>query len=307
LLSHEAALSFKKRESLTWGIAFVAFFIALMAFCLELGLPSQLIHFSSEKSVPSNGILFEELPSYAQQDEIERKTSKPEASPKPLTNNSITTTSNQTVCNGFDSDSDLSSVASSMQKSTQYQFVARYLGGPCYPGEPLSVSEASTLSNKGFYIISIYSGVNYTNNVHGGTQSYVQGQKDGRQAVSLARGVGQPVKSAIYLDLEAGQLNQNNYLSYVRGWASAISTVGYISGVYSSAAQLSMIHHQSWAGHSILYWDAHWVYSGVQTPAPYPSNDLSYAQVWQYVKPRTVCSKSVDIDSAKNVYGMWKV
>jgi len=334
LLSYETALSFEKRKSLTWSIAILAFFImlymTLTVYCLELSLPSQLIHFLGEKKFPFNDILVEGLPSYAQtqffndilveklpsfeqtqlakQDEIGKKTSNQEVSLEPLNNNSITTISKQTTCeNGFDSDSDLSSEASSMQKNTHYQFVARYLGGPCYPGKPLSASEASTLSNSGFWIISIYSGVNYTNNLHGGTQSYVQGQKDGRQAISLARGVRQPVKSAIYLDLEAGQLNQNNFLSYVRGWVSAISSVGYIPGVYSSAAQLDAIHRQLWAGNSLLYWDAHWVYSGIKTPAPRPSNDLSYAQVWQYVKQRTVCSKPADIDSAKNLYGMWKI
>ncbi|KLU62623.1 hypothetical protein CEB3_c10460 [Peptococcaceae bacterium CEB3] len=209
--------------------------------------------------------------------------------------------------NGLDSDSDLSSEASCMWTNTPYWFLGRYLGGPCYPGTPLSESEASTLSNTGFWLMSIYSGANYTSKDNCGTQSYSQGQSDGQQAVSMAQGVGQPLHSAIYLDLEANQLNQSNYLGYVQGWVSAVSTGGYVPGVYSSPSQLNTIQSQSWAGNSILYWNADWIYSSVQTPAPCPSSELSFAQGWQYAGLASLRNIGIDIDSAQNVYGMWKI
>ncbi|CAA7601966.1 Glycoside hydrolase superfamily [Acididesulfobacillus acetoxydans] len=338
----DAALTWQKRKSLTLGrrlaIFFVLLFVAGLIYSLEAGFPGQLIHFLNERKFPYDDILIEGVPGISErqllaQDEEERKIAsraiflpilgpaglgwifnpsvpkhpKQDVPPKPLMANS-TTISKQTSCiNGLDADSDLSLEVSSIRTSTPYRFVGRYLGGPCYPGKPLSESEASTLSNAGFWIVSIYSGANHTDTIHGGTQSYAQGQKDGQQAVLLAGEVRQPVKSAIYLDLEAQQLNQNHYVSYVKGWVRAVRADGYIPGVYSSVAQLQTILRESWAGTSILYWDAHWLYSGVQTPAPCPSKDLSYAQVWQYAKHTLVCKKTVDIDTAKNTDGMWRI
>jgi hypothetical protein len=210
--------------------------------------------------------------------------------------------------NGLDTDVNLSSEASCMWMTETYSFVARYLGGPCYPGQPLTLSEAQTLSKNGFYIVSIYSGANYvpTAGINCGVQTYAQGQADAIQAVNLAQSVNQPLNTTIYLDIEANQGN-SNWLSYAQGWTGKLASLGYLPGVYSSPSQLNTLFKQSWAGPNLLYWVAHWKFSGVQTPAPCPSSELSYAQLWQYVGNNTVCGTAVDIDSSQSTKGMWRL
>lgn len=208
--------------------------------------------------------------------------------------------------NGLDAASDLSSQASCLWNHTPYSFVARYLGGPCYIYAQLTSSEAKTLSNAGFHIVSIYVGAHNTRSIQCGTQTQSQGQKDGQDAVKLAHNVGQPSGTAIYLDLEAGQLN-SDYLGYTKAWADEVSRLGYRPAVYSSQAQLQTIHNQSWGGNRLLYWVAHYVYKGVRVPAPCPSNEWNHAQMWQYATGGTECGITVDYDSAEDFKGMWKL
>lgn len=209
--------------------------------------------------------------------------------------------------NGVDNNLNMSGAAACLVRQG-YQFVLRYLGGPCYDGGvPLTRAEAVSLSAAGLLIGSIYSGANTLATFSCGTQDAAHGTTDGQQAVSQATALGQPTGSAIYLDLQGGQTSpQSAWLSYVQAWVAAVATGGYKPGVYSSPDQLSIIHAQSWTGSAILYWVAHSIGHSVVVPAPCPSTELSYAQLWQYVLSITVCgSTGVDIDSAENTDYLW--
>jgi peptidoglycan hydrolase-like protein with peptidoglycan-binding domain len=210
--------------------------------------------------------------------------------------------------NGVDNNVNLSGAGSCL-KSSGYGFVGRYLGGPCYQGTVLTAVEAAALSGAGLLLVSLYSGANTVATFSCGTQTLAQGISDGGAAASLAKGIGQPAGSVIYLDLQADQVSpQSSWLAYVQGFAQGVSAGGYKPGVYSSPAQLSTIQSQPWAGTNLLYWVALTHGTGVITPAPCPSTVLSFATLWQYVLGTTVCGVAgMDIDSAQSAVGMWSV
>lgn len=205
--------------------------------------------------------------------------------------------------NGADSATSLGSVAACL-KSNGYDFVARYLGGPCFAGTPLTPSEAQDLTAAGLHIASIYSGANKTALVSCGIQDLNQGKLDGNAAATFAQRIGQSTGTAIYLGLEANQ-TEFSWLDYVQGWTQAVTARGYIPGVYSSLEQLNTIHEQPWALSHLLYWLGKWTQSTMLTPPPCPSTMLSYAQMWQYMGNTSLCNTAIDINSAQGTTGMW--
>ncbi len=210
--------------------------------------------------------------------------------------------------NGVDNNVDMSSAAPCLA-SQGYVFVGRYLGGPCYNFTPLTTEEAYSISQAGLLLFSIYVGANNVENLICGSQTYEQGLTDGQDAVNLAQNVGQPQGSAIYLDLQPGQLNPKHvWLGYVQSWAEAVAREGYIPGVYSSKHQLELLYDQAWCGDNILYWVTHQISDAVVTPAPCPSSFLPIASLWQYCLEVTVCDvPGCDIDSAQSTLGMWSL
>ncbi|PSR26729.1 MAG: hypothetical protein C7B43_13195 [Sulfobacillus benefaciens] len=205
--------------------------------------------------------------------------------------------------NGVDSATNLGPVATCL-KSHGYDFVARYLGGPCFAGTPLTRSEIQQLTSAGLLVASIYSGANGTSLVNCGTQDLTQGQLDGNSAATLARAIGQPAGTAIYLGMESDQTHPS-WLAYVQGWTQAVAAQGYMPGVYSSQSQLTTIHEQPWGLSHLLYWLAQWTHPGAITPAPCPSTMLSYARMWQYVGNSSMCNTAIDVNSAQGTVGMW--
>jgi peptidoglycan hydrolase-like protein with peptidoglycan-binding domain len=210
--------------------------------------------------------------------------------------------------NGLDNNLDMAPYAACL-KASGYQFVGRYLGGPCYQGTVLTVAEAMTLSQAGLLLFSIYSGANSVAAFTCGVQTLGQGQTDGQATVTLAKNVQQPTATTIYLDLQGNQISpENDWLSYVEGWTEAVAAGGYLPGVYSSPSQLTIIEGQSWAGSALNYWVAHTYSTGIVVPAPCPSMELSFATLWQYVLSVTICgSTGADIDSAETTAGMWSL
>lgn len=208
--------------------------------------------------------------------------------------------------NGVDNDVDLSPAADCLVQQG-FAFAGRYLGGPCYPGVPLSRREARVLSRAGLRILSIYSGANTVATFSCGLQTPIAGVVDGVAAALLARCVGQPCGSAIYLDLEAGQTHPPFvWLSYVQGWAQTVRLLGYRAGVYSPPDQLALIRSQPWGGCHILYWVVQSLGDAVIRPAPCPCAVLDYASLLQYVLCVTTCdSPEIDFDSAQDLDGMW--
>jgi peptidoglycan hydrolase-like protein with peptidoglycan-binding domain len=214
-----------------------------------------------------------------------------------------------TACfNGVDNNVELTGAASCL-KASGYGFVGRYLGGPCYQGTVLTAAEALALSSAGLLLVSIYSGANTVAAFSCGTQSVTQGELDGADAAAAAGRLGQTPGSAIYLDLQGGQVSpQSAWLAYVQGWAGAVTAAGYTPGVYSSPEQLTTIESQPWAGSKLLYWVVLTQGQTPMVPAPCPSIALAFASLWQYVLNTTVCGVAgMDIDSAQSSVGMWTV
>lgn len=212
----------------------------------------------------------------------------------------------QPCLNGIDNNVDLSSTATCL-RSQGYRFAGRYLGGPCYPGTPLSASEAQILRQAGLKVVSLYSGANTVATFTCGVQNYRQGRHDGLDAAALAQSVGQPCESAIYLDLEGNQTSPvSTWLAYVRGWVRAVTQTGYLPGIYSSPPQLQIIQPQWWGKTAVLYWVVRVIGTELMVPAPCPSTTLPFAAIWQYVEGIALCAvPGADIDSAQNTCGMW--
>lgn len=210
--------------------------------------------------------------------------------------------------NGVDNNQDMAGITTCLLNQG-YKFVLRYLGGPCYQGVVLTRTEAAALTAAGLLIGSIYSGANQVAAFTCGVQNTAHGTADGEDAATQAGAVGQPAGTAIYLDLQGDQTSpESAWLAYVEAWVAAVAAAGYPPGVYSSPTQLGIIHSQPWAGSAILYWVAHSIGESMVVPAPCPSSELSYAQLWQYVLSVTVCGQTgVDIDSAENTEGLWSL
>ncbi|MCL6561854.1 MAG: cell wall-binding repeat-containing protein [Firmicutes bacterium] len=211
---------------------------------------------------------------------------------------------------GMDADQSLLPAlrAGQIGPGTPYQFVARYLGGPCYRSTPLSAAEANALHSAGLRLITIYSGANHVpGEAVCGTQTQSQGTLDGQRAVTEAQQVGQPPGTAIYLDLEPFQTG-SQWLAYVQGWTTAVAAQGYLPGVYSGPIQLQTIASQPWGGSRVLYWVTQWNYGGLREPPPNPTSQMPLATLWQYagnVPGPTGITDTVDLDSATSATGMW--
>lgn len=163
--------------------------------------------------------------------------------------------------NGVDS-TRTAGAAASCFKDSGYEFIGRYLGGPCYDGNPpLSQSEVSDIRSKRLFVCSIYSGANDSPNAFCGIQNFAQGQSDANDAFSLAQALGpspnqvlgQPPNSAIYLDIEANQRNSNS-IAHAQGWCQRLATLGHQPGIYSSPSQLNVLRSQGmgWTGSTLL-------------------------------------------------------
>ncbi|MCY0879772.1 MAG: DUF1906 domain-containing protein [Firmicutes bacterium] len=212
-----------------------------------------------------------------------------------------------TACfNGLDNDRDLSAVAPCLARQG-YRFAGRYLGGPCYQGTLLTAQEAARLSQAGLYIVSLYSGANAVEAFRCGTQSSAGGRRDGLDAVNRAEALGQPISSAIFLDLQGDQVSSPSaWLSYVETWCEAIRQHQYQPGVYSSPQQLSIIEGEPWGGSRLLYWVAKEYASAALTSPPCPNTVLPFAALWQYALCVNICgSPDADVDSAASLAGMW--
>ncbi|MBE3557254.1 MAG: DUF1906 domain-containing protein [Firmicutes bacterium] len=212
--------------------------------------------------------------------------------------------------NGADMSMGLTPTAIAQLQAQGYTFAARYLGGGCFPksGDVLTADEANAVHAAGLQLVSIYSGANNVPGaaVCGGSQTYAAGVAAADDAAQLAAVVGQPQGTGIFLDIEANQ-SGSGWLAYFHGWQDELAKRGYIPGIYSSPAQLSQLHAQSWVRADVLYWVAHWVSRSKQDPPPDPTAELSFAQMWQYAGGNVtpIGGVPVDLDSAKGAQILW--
>ncbi|MEU8549841.1 DUF1906 domain-containing protein [Streptomyces roseoverticillatus] len=134
-------------------------------------------------------------------------------------------------------------------KSSDYRAVGVYFAGrarACPRQTYLSERWLEGADDLGWRILPIYVGSQSpcvrASNKKGypiGSYPFDQGQTEGEEAVSRASGLGIDIHSPLYLDMEAYDDKDGDCarttLSFIRGWATAVRSAGYLPGFYSSA------------------------------------------------------------------------
>jgi Domain of unknown function (DUF1906) len=162
---------------------------------------------------------------------------------------------------GIDMATDASDVLNELEEA-QVEFVARYYRDPDSKWPPLSPSEAQLLSSRGLKIVAVYE-YHLPRPAH---FTYEGGYSDALNAYGEARGVGQPVGSAIYFaaDFHARDDDLASVVDYFRGVNAGLTAAGggtedYTVGVYGSgpvclAVREARLARYSWLADSIT-WD----------------------------------------------------
>ena len=199
---------------------------------------------------------------------------------------------------GIDMPTDASDVLNEL-KDAQVEFVARYYRDPDSRWPALSPSEAQRLSSQGLKIVAVYE-YHSPKPAH---FSYEGGYSDALTANGEARGVAQPVGSAIYFaaDFHAHYDDLASVVDYFRGINAGLTTAGgrtanYAVGVYGSgpvcdAVRGAGLARYSWLSNSIT-WD----------------DGTNYGD-WNIMQGASLPELSFDNDSdqASNDYGAFEV
>jgi hypothetical protein len=183
--------------------------------------------------------------------------------------------------------------------ASPYEAVGIYLGGvnrACKDGN-LSSSWVTTVRSLGWNLMPLYVGLQapcvsqsglakISQNV---TTAATQGGAAADDAVAKANGFGLPAGSPLYLDVEGYATNNATCTkavqSFVGGWVSELHAVGYVAGVYGSAA--STIRDIATLGPAAIP-DAAWIanWNGVQSVFgdPHVSDSLwaNHQRIHQY-------------------------
>jgi Domain of unknown function (DUF1906) len=191
---------------------------------------------------------------------------------------------------GIDMATDASDVINEL-KDAQVEFVARYYRDPESRWPALSSSEAQRLSSMGLKIVAVYE-YHLPQRAH---FTYEGGYYDAFTAYGEARGVGQPVGSAIYFaaDFHAQAYDLASVVDYFRGVNAGLTAAGdgteyYTVGVYGSgpvcdAVREARLARYSWLSDSITWndgtdyedWD---IMQGASLPALSFNNDSDQAR-----------------------------
>lgn len=129
---------------------------------------------------------------------------------------------------GFDSANPLTPSLAALFVSQGYSFVGRYLAPEC-SWKRLTVDEARIINEAGLYIVSFFE--RYQDRAREGAPA---GAEDGETTFQLAKEVGQPEGTTIYLpaDYNAGPEDFDAIEAYMR--AADQQMPGYELGVYGS-------------------------------------------------------------------------
>lgn len=199
---------------------------------------------------------------------------------------------------GIDMATDASDVLNEL-KGADIEFVGRYYRDPDSAWPSLSPGEAERLSSQGLKIVAVYE-YHTPDPTH---FTYQGGYSDAATAYGEARGVGQPVGSAIYfaVDFHAQDADLTAIADYFRGVnaglaAAAGGTAAYTVGVYGSgpvcdAVRRARLARYSWLSNSIN-WDGDTDYDG-----------------WDIMQGKSLPGLAVDNDSdqARDDYGGFAV
>ncbi len=132
--------------------------------------------------------------------------------------------------------------------ASPYRGIGVYLGGDeAACSQPnLTPSWTAQVAAAGWHLIPIYvgpqaacTGVDFSHVINPSTAT-AEGRQSAQAAVALASAVGLGTGNPIYYDMESWTISDtscnNAVLAYLDGWASELRTLGYSSGVYSSAS-----------------------------------------------------------------------
>ena len=148
-------------------------------------------------------------------------------------------------------------------KNAGMKFVGRYLNYLSGYHDKLTSEEVSRISNAGLYIVSIYQ--NYgTNKASYFTAS--NGVVDAKDAISLAKSLGQPKNTPIYFAVDFDALDSELKSNIVPYFQSVLGTLkrqdmpyrlgiygskkvcAYIRGTYEATDRYTFVVDNSWAG-----------------------------------------------------------
>jgi hypothetical protein len=147
---------------------------------------------------------------------------------------------------GFDACAAPSPTAMTAWSSSPYRAVGIYIGGEnraC--AQPnLSAGWVSDLVAAGWHLIPTYVGLQAPGACSGCTaidpnKAAAQGIAAANAAAGQAQALGMPAGNPIYYDMEAyarGGTRTTTVLAFLSAWTSQLHALGYVSGVYSSAA-----------------------------------------------------------------------
>ncbi|HEX6761929.1 MAG TPA: DUF1906 domain-containing protein [Gaiellaceae bacterium] len=199
---------------------------------------------------------------------------------------------------GFETCTAPSVAALTAWSASPYRAVGIYLGGvnrACRDGN-LSSSWVATTLSMGWSLLPLYVGLQAPCVSDSGlakissnpTTAAAQGSAAADDAVSKSNEFGLPAGSPLYLDVEGYATNNasctRSVQAFVGGWVGELRAIGYVAGVYGSAA--STIRDVAVLGASIpdAVWIANW--NGVQGVFgdPHVSDTLwaSHQRVHQY-------------------------
>ena len=197
--------------------------------------------------------------------------------------------------NGLDSDNDLTNYGGHL-KQDGFVWVGRYVNPD--KAQPLTNSEAHTLSQDGLYIVSLWEQGSPCEASYFTTSA---GADDGNGAVSAAQSIGQPTGTPIYfaVDYDASQSDLTAISSYFAALYPIVRQAGYYVGVYGSGLVCQTLSPQG-AGYASYTW-----LSQSQGFANYQTW-LPSANIVQGPET-TVDSLDVDLDYSGGHGGGWQI
>ena len=177
--------------------------------------------------------------------------------------------------------------------ASPYRAIGVYIGGEnaaCLGGN-LTRSWVSTVTNSGWKLAPLYVGLQAPCNTEFNTMStdpttaFFQGLNAALTATGEAGGLGLGAGNPIYLDMESyscgGYASAGNQavMNFTNGWVIELHQLGYVAGIYSSAAtgvadQITNVENGSVFHPPDVIWFAHWNGSATTTPDSYIPNSF---------------------------------
>ncbi|MFG1805292.1 DUF1906 domain-containing protein [Streptomyces sp. NPDC049040] len=197
---------------------------------------------------------------------------------------------------------DLATMAA-WRASSAYRAVGIYFGGrarACKSQAHLTTDWVRQTTDAGWSLLPIYvgsqspcvSGSNKNPYRIDPSTAATQGGTEGADAVDSAQALGLGEGSALYLDMEAYDIDDKDCaaatLTFLRGWDRQVRAAGYLAGFYSSAdSGIKHVETARKAGADDLpdvVWYARWGVSATLTDEPALSDGAwaSHARIHQY-------------------------